>query len=222
MTGLVRKAMLLSGALLLVAGVAMAGVPSAANSSLPTGIQFVGTQGGVADVKGQAIVTVRDAGNNPVINSTVELLFGACASAVPSDLNLDDVQPFPGNTVSCAGNVVVAVTNASGQATFRVVGGASAVPGNNPGITTPCLTVRADGQVLGTLRVAAYDLNTTGGVNAADQSLFLATLFASPAGYRCRADYNGDGVCNAADLSKLLGVTFGAGSGVSAVVPFCF
>jgi hypothetical protein len=222
MTGLVRKATLLSGALLLVAGVAMAGVPSAANSSLPTGIQFVGTQGGVVDSKGQAIVTVRDAGNNPVINSTVEIIFTSCASAVPSDLNLDDVQPFPGISLNCAGTVVTAITNASGQATFRIVGGAGALPGNNPGITTACATVRADGQVLGNLRVGAYDLNTTGGVNAADQSLFLATLFASPVGYRARADYNGDGVCNAADLSKLLSVTFGAGSGTSAAVPFCF
>lgn len=222
MTGLVRKATLLSGALLLVAGVAMAGVPSAANSSLPTGIQFVGSNGGVADVKGQAVVTVRDAGNNPVINSTVELLFGACATDPNSDLNLDDVQTFAGVAVNCAGNVVVAVTNASGQATFRIVGGANALPGNNPGINVACCTVRADGQVLGNLRVAAYDLNTSGGVNAADQSLLLSTLFAGPAGYRTRADYNGDGTVNSADLSKLLSVQFGAGSLQSAVAPFCF
>jgi hypothetical protein len=222
MTGLVRKATLLSGALLLVAGVAMAGVPSAANSTLPLGIQFVGHTGGVADVKGQAVVVVRDAGNNPVINSTVELLFGACASAVPSDLNLDDVQTFAGNAVNCAGNVIVAVTNGSGQATFRIIGGASATPGNSPGITTACCTVRADGQVLGNLRVAAYDLNTSGGVNGADQSLLLATLFAGPAGYRCRADFNGNGIVDSADLSKLLSVQFGAGSLTSAAVPFCF
>jgi hypothetical protein len=222
MTGLVRKATLIGGALMLVAGVAMAGVPSATTSSLPAGIQYVGTQGGVVDVKGQAIVTVRDAGNNPVINSTVELLFDACKNDPNSDLNLDDVQPFAGVAVNCAGNVVVAVTNASGQATFRIVGGGSALPGNNVGITTPCCTVRADGTVLGTLRVGAYDLNTSGGVNAADQSLFLGTLFASPAGYRCRADYNGDGLCNSADLSKILSVQFGAGSGVSAALPYCF
>jgi hypothetical protein len=222
MTGLVRKATLLSGALLLVAGVAMAGVPSAANSTLPLGIQFVGNTGGVADVKGQAIVVVRDAGNNPVVNSTVELLFGACASAPSSDLNLDDVQTFAGNSVNCAGSVIVAVTNGSGQATFRIIGGASALPGNNPGITTACCTVRADGQVLGALRVGAYDLNTSGGVNGADQSLLLATLFAGPAGYRCRADYNGNGIVDSADLSKLLSVQFGAGSLTSAAVPFCF
>jgi len=222
MTGLVRKATLLSGALLLVAGVAMAGVPSAANSTLPLGIQFVGHTGGVADVKGQAVVIVRDAGNNPVINSTVELLFGACASAVPSDLNLDDVQTFAGTSLNCAGFVMVAVTNGAGQATFRIVGGASALPGNNPGITVACCTVRADGQVLGNLRVGAYDLNSSGGVNGADQSLLLATLFAGPAGYRTRADYNGNGIVDSADLSKLLSVQFGAGSLTSAAVPFCF
>jgi len=222
MTGLVRKATLLSGALLLVAGVAMAGVPSAANSTLPLGIQYVGNTGGVADVKGQAIVVVRDAGNNPVINSTVELLFGACASAVPSDLNLDDVQTFAGTSLNCAGFVMVAVTNGAGQATFRIVGGASALPGNSPGITVACCTVRADGQVLGNLRVGAYDLNSSGGVNGADQSLLLATLFAGPAGYRTRADYNGNGIVDSADLSKLLSVQFGAGSLTSAAVPFCF
>jgi hypothetical protein len=201
--------MFLSGALLLVASVATAGMPTAANSTLPNGIQLVGMNGGVVDAKGQAVVIVRDEFNNSA-GSTVTLVFDNCASNPNSDLNLASVQPFLGNgcTISAPG----------GTATFRVLGGAKALPGNNPGITTACCTVLADGVVLGTLRVGAYDLNSSGGVNAADIALFLGTLFASPAGYRCRADYNGDGLCNSADLAKIMtlpGLT-------SATAPFCF
>jgi hypothetical protein len=72
------------------------------------------------------------------------------------------------------------------------------------------------------VRLAAYDLDGKNGVNAADQSLFLATLFAGPTGYRTRADYNGDGQVNSADLAKLLAVQFSGGSLASAPAPFCF
>jgi hypothetical protein len=123
---------------------------------------------------------------------------------------------------NCAGAVVTAVTNASGQATFRIVGGASAGPGNPPGITTGCAVIKADGQTLsppGGVIVGQYDLNTSGGVNAADQGIFLGSLFGA---YRARADYNGSGTVTAADLAKLLSVQFAAGSGVSAPAPWCF
>jgi hypothetical protein len=215
MTGLVRKATLLSGAMLVVASAAMAGVPSAANSPVVGGIQLGGTQGGVVDSRVQAVITVKDASNNPVINSTVELQFGNCYTAANSDMKFCNTQPFAGLTTNCAGHVIAAITNASGQATFRVVGGASALPGNSPGIVAACLVVKADGVTINNgnpVRIAAYDLNTSGGVNAADQSLFLSTLFGS---YRSRADYNGDGAVNSADLSKLLAVQFGGGSSTS-------
>jgi hypothetical protein len=223
MTGLVRKATLLSGAMLMIAGVAMAGVPSAANSPVTGGIQLGGTAGGVVDAKVQAVITVRDASNNPVPNSTVELLFANCYSAANTDIKFCNTQPFAGLTTNCAGKVIAAITNASGQATFRVLGGATALPGNSPGITGACLTVRADGVVINNgnpVRVGAYDLNSASGVNAADNSLFQSTLFQSPAGYRTRCDYNGDGACNSADLAKLLSVQFGAGSTASCA-SFC-
>jgi len=141
MTGLVRKATLLCGAMLVVAGAATAGVPNAANSPVVGGIQLGGTNAGTVDVKVQAVITVKDASLNPVINSTVEILFGNCYTASPSDIKICNTQPFPGMTFNCAGRVVAAITNASGQATFRVVRGASALPGNSPGITGACAIV---------------------------------------------------------------------------------
>jgi hypothetical protein len=72
------------------------------------------------------------------------------------------------------------------------------------------------------VRIGAYDQDGKNGVNAADQALFMATLFAGPAGYRTRADLNGDGLCNSADLGKMLTVLLGGGSTASNAAPACF
>lgn len=209
----------------LSAAVCMASVISAANSSMSSGIQLVGTSASGVDAKGEALFVIRDSGNNPVVNATVEVIFASCCAAPNADIRLQPTQPHPNMGWTWPGGiakpVAYGVSNALGQVRFRIVGGATAVPGNNPGITTSCVLVRADGQVLGNLRVGAYDLNSSGGVNAADQSLFLGTLFSSPAGYRCRADYNGDGLCNSADLSKILSVQFSAGSSTSGAAMLC-
>jgi hypothetical protein len=174
------------------------------------------------DARGEAVVIVRDCGNNPTANATVELQFGACCSGPVSDLRFPPAQSFPGMAWVLEPDAVAsAITNEQGRAVFRIVGGAASSPGNPPGLTTACATVRADGMVLGTLRVGAYDLNSSGGVNAADQSLLLSTLFASPNGYRTRADYNGDGLINSADLAKILSVQFGAGSLTSGTAMAC-
>lgn len=216
-------ALLLACVLGFTQGRALASPPTVANSSLPAGIQLVGMSPAGADPKGDALVIVRDAGNQPTPNAYVEILFGPCCSAPAPDLRFAPTQPFPGMgwSFTPGGPIASIVTDQHGHALFRIVGGAAAIPGNNPGLATACATVRADGFVLGTLRVGAYDLNSSGGVNAADQSLFLATLFASPAGYRARADYNGDGLVNSADLAKILAVEFTAGSIESGAAMAC-
>jgi len=74
------------------------------------------------------------------------------------------------------------------------------------------VVVRVDGQLVNNgnpIRLAAYDQDGAGGVNAVDVSLFMDRLFAT---YSSRADFNGDGLCNSADLAMLLHVLFGAGS----------
>ncbi|HTO91529.1 MAG TPA: hypothetical protein VMJ70_10400, partial [Candidatus Sulfotelmatobacter sp.] len=66
MTGLVRKATFLVACGVLVASAAMASVPSPANSTVPTCINLVGTNGTSADPAGAFTVTVKDLANVPI------------------------------------------------------------------------------------------------------------------------------------------------------------
>ncbi len=90
MTGLVRKAILLSVCGLLFAGAAFASVPSATNSTLPAGVKLVGTPAGVADPSGQFTVTVRDLANNLIANSAVVIDVSGCTP----DIKIQSTQPF--------------------------------------------------------------------------------------------------------------------------------
>ena len=222
MTGLVRKATLLSVCGLVAASVAMAGVPSAGNSTIGTGITLVGTAGGVVDVKGQKLIVVRDALNNPVQNSTVTINFTACTTA-GAELRLCSTQPQAGVGVSCGNHEVVALTDASGIATFRVVGNALNPGGGSPGLPaagfgTAGAVVKADGVTLGTLNVGAYDQNGAGGVGSVDLALVANDRFsvnnvtANTGNFRGRSDFNGDGFVNSVDLALEAQVRFGPGS----------
>lgn len=215
-------------ALLLSACAAWASVPSLANSTVPAGIQLVGSTGGTPDAKGEAVVIVRDAGNNTLPGVTVYLEFENCMgpSQPNKDMFINRTQPW---AVDGASNpqmfyqtfgvaqtpVAWATTDATGTARFRLLGKSNAGPGNPLGITSACariwLTTVGVGPSLNTY-VGSYDLNGVGGVNAADQGIFLGSLFGA---YRARADYNGSGTVTAADLAKLLAVQFAAGSLVS-------
>ena len=223
MTGLVRKATLLSVCGLLGASAAIAGVPSATNSIIGTGIQLVGTAGGVADVKGQKLITVKDAIGNTVQNSTVTISFSASTAA---DIRLCSTQPQPGVGVSCGNKEVVALTDASGIATFRVVGyalnpgtGVFGAPGAGYGVGGA--TVKADGVTLGTLTVGAPDENGSGGIGVVDLALFLNDRFSisAPANFRGRSDFNGTNSVDVVDLAVFLNIRFGGGSTVSCASP---
>jgi hypothetical protein len=143
---------------------------------------------------------------------------------VGNDLYLSTTQfHHPGTLFDCAARTVSAITLADGIARFRLLGNAGSGPGNPPGLISGCAVVRVDGIIISTaVRIGAYDQDGKNGVNAADQALFMATLFAGPAGYRTRADFNGDGLCNSADLGKMLSVLLGGGSLTSNTAPACF
>jgi len=227
----VSTAAFLCVALLLSATAAWASVPSLANSTVPAGIQLVGSTGGVPDFRGEAVFIIRDAGGTTLPGITVYVEFDSCMTPPQAnkDMFIARTQPWaqmthvpyslvPGNQTPIA----YAITDATGTARFRFLGKANAVPtgaGNPPsaGITTACVRIWLENDSpdpFASIRtyLGAYDQNGAGGVNAADQSLFLACLFGA---YRSRADYNGSGTVTAADLSKLLQVQFGGGSSVS-------
>jgi hypothetical protein len=210
MTGLVRKASLITACGCLVAGAAMAGVPDPATSAIGTVINLGGNTAGTVDVRVEKTMTIRDAFNNLVSNSTVVITFTNCTN---QDIRLCNNQPnHPGAQFNCGAKTVTAVTNASGVATFRIAGGALNGGGNPAGAGAGCASVQADGVPMGSLTVGAFDENNAGGVNPGDIASFLSDRFGS---YRGRSDFNGDNLNNPSDLSLLLNVRFGGGSTAS-------
>ncbi len=205
MTGLVRKAMLLSVLGLLVAGAAFASVPNPANSTIPTGITLVGTTAGVADPYGQFTVTVRDFSNNLIPNSSVII----DVSANTPDIKIQSTQPFAGLTTDCTTKTVRALTNASGVATFRIVG--ASTPGLTAGFNKG--TILADGVVLGHMEVAALDLDGVGGAGANDLATWTNYFLSAQAAGCGDFDYNGS--LGANDLAQWVTAFLGAGSTVS-------
>ena len=83
MTGLVRKATLLTACGMLLAAAAMAGVPSAANSTTPGAVLLVGRNvAGPDTTDGVFQVVVRDLANNPINASAVVVDFAAASSPI--------------------------------------------------------------------------------------------------------------------------------------------
>jgi len=189
MTGLVRRATLITAAGLLAATAAMAGVPSATTSSQPTGlvIKIVG-HGSPPDPAGNITYTIRDASNNPVPGSVVIANFAACG-----DVHVCSSDVGTGMTVNCGAKTVTGVTNASGQITIVVAGTGTT---SNVGLSlSKCVAVTADGVPMSNLNAATADYDGLSGVKALDISTAYGdVVFATNNGvHRLRSDYNGDG-----------------------------
>jgi len=223
MTGLVRRATLLTAVGLLAATAALAGVPSAGTSTIGTSMLLGGTNAGAADSRCQKTILVRDAASNPVPNSVVVINFTGCGS--PNEIKISSTQPFAGMFVNCAARTVSAVTNASGIATFRVVGAAAATSAAFVGVGEGCASVTADGVALGTMSVGTPDLNgATGGggalgVTGQDTLQYTNHLFGVGL-YRSRANFTGAaGTINGSDTLVYTGFLFGGGSTTNG--PYC-
>src|SRR5215831_1003921 len=204
MTGLVRKATLLSAAgMLLIASAAMAGVPSAANSSAPECVTLVGSLAGVPDAAaGQFTVIVRDLANNPLNGASVVIDFSACG-----DIAICNDQLDANALVNCGAKTTRKFTDALGSVTFTVLGGS-----NGAGNASTLLhggKIFANGTLIKQPTVAAYDLDGSSGVGANDLSAWL-TDFGSGNNYG-RSDYDCSGAIGANDLSFWLTV-FGSGT----------
>ena len=211
MTGLVRKATLLTAAGLLAASAAMAGVPSPTNSTTPLCISLVGSLAGVPDAAGTFNIVVRDLANNPLNGASVVIDLSGC-----NDLSICDDQLDANALVNCGAKTTRKFTNALGQVTFIVLGGSNG--GGNASSLLGAGRIYANGTQIQAPTVSAFDLDGAGGVGANDLSAWLGD-FGSGQPYG-RSDYDCSGNIGANDLSLWLG-QFGAGTSASSCAVAC-
>ncbi len=181
-----------------------ADLPEPGNATIPTHVLLVGCSGGVADPAGEFTVVNRDLANNPIPNSNITCDFSGCF-----DLRIAAVQPFPGLRVDCATRTVSALTDATGTARFRIVGGANN-PGGAPGAGFNAMRVCVDGILFAYVNAAAVDQNSFNGVDANDLAAFVTDVLNGLA--VGRSDYDGSGAVGPNDLAVWIKFFMGAGS----------
>jgi hypothetical protein len=176
-------------AAMLIPAVAIAGIPSPSNSTVPTYI--VGSpDGGIT-----ATIIVRDVANNPCAGSSVVLDFSAscstfrpCASACTFC------------TTDLTAHTVRKLTDPTGTVTFDLRVGDSGCA--NP----PYLRIYADGLLLrNNTAFASVDQDGDYSVTSADAAILAGRLGSTD----LRSDFDGDGVVTAADQA-ILGQHFGS------------
>lgn len=236
MTGLVRKATLLCVAGVLVAGAAMAGVPSPANSQKPCILLMdfgnsntgIGVNQGVCGQPALKVI-VRDANNAPVAGATVVLDFSICntggATGSAGNVQLGSVQDDAGVAIACGGKTATKTANGLGEVCFSLHGTTNInVPGGTPSrnwgpnVKFHCCKIYADAQLLGTVDVALnrYDMDNNGVVDSVDGSFHLQAQGEDlAANYRTFGDYNCDGFVDSGDGSLHLQAQGNALAGVT-------
>ena len=215
MTGLVRKASLLAVLGLLAASVAVAGIPDPTQSTIPLYIDLVGCKTAVPDPYGLFTVTVNDAAGNPV---------EGCEVAVVFNTDLKIYSAIPGLTVDCAARKAVAISDASGVATFVITGATINTNGVAAGSGANGATIYACEIALGQATVCVFDESGavgTLGVGAADLAGWLGDFGKTGTiGYKGRSDFNHNGSIGAADLSLWLS-RFGSGNSAGSCGTLC-
>jgi hypothetical protein len=181
-------------------------------SQVPATIALVGSSAGTPDAAfGRFTVRVRDLADNPVRGASVVVdLTNA------TDLALCDDQRDADALVNCAARTVRKFSDSNGEVSFTVLGGS-----NGAGNATTFLQggrIYANGTLIGSPTVAAYDLDSFSGVGANDLSAWLAD-FGSGEPYG-RADYDGTGHVGANDLSFWL-AAYGAAGSTSSCAASC-
>ena len=191
---------------------ALAGVPSAGNSTAPACISLVGSIGGVpASATGGFTVVVRDLANNPWPGASVVIDISTAL-----DLFICADQLDPAATVNCGGKSVRKLTAADGSAHFTVLGGSNGA-GHFPTLVNHG-RIYANGVLLNQPTVSAYDLDGSSGLGANDLSAWLGD-FGSGQPYG-RSDYDCSGTLGANDLSLWLSA-YGSGAMVESCASRC-
>ena len=205
MTGLVRKATLLTACGLLAAVSAFAAVPSPASSTVPCAIVLVGHNAGAttADPYGQFVVVVKDATNSPLNSATVTVDFSGCCPGI----KLSNTQLGAGVSHVANSAVATGLTDVTGTATFRIEGAAA---GSSSFITgsSGCANISAtpNGSITPVLLTNGIDHPTvivsvpdlagtvgTAGVDISDLAFFIGdknAFAANNANYRQRSDFD--------------------------------
>jgi hypothetical protein len=173
------------------------------NSTTPTCITLVGSNGSApAATFGQFTVVVRDLANNPLVGAQVVIdISNALDLAICSD------QLDVNATVDCALGRVSKLTGVDGSVSFTVLGHS-----NGSGNASTLLgggRIFANGTLLQSPTVSAFDLDGGAGVGANDLSAWL-TDFGSGQPFG-RSDYDCSGGIGANDLSFWL-TAFGSGT----------
>jgi hypothetical protein len=220
MTGLVRKATLLCVGGLLLAGAAMAGVPSPANSTFPAHVILAGMNGpnptGLAcnNALTSNIFIIRDANNAPVVGETVTLDFVSCNPA--TEIVLSSYQS-DASSITCATKTVTKSTDGTGTVNMLVTGGGTNPPLGNTGLKIACCKVYAGNALMTTLKVAIMDLNGVGGVAGTDAGICLSGIgyygLSGGIDNYPRYDMDGDGDVDGTDRSRVISI-IGAVDGV--------
>lgn len=206
------RSLLLSAALVVaIAPPALAGFPSPdpTNCTIPPFILLVGSDGSTADPLGTFNVVVRDLTNHPIINSTVMIRFVCPYAGI--------CQQQAGLLVDCSNKEVTTFTNLSGVATFTLIGAAS--PADCPTDAPSCATIYADGVPLGSVSVAALDLDGSPGLTGGDLAAWLGEFLCGSTSPRL--DVSGDGLVTGGDLSVWLGAFFSGHSAVGCTATLC-
>jgi len=219
MTGLVRRAALLSLGGLFVARSAMACLPSGTFSTFPPNncVKLAGRNlSGTADAAGTFSLIIRSGSGLLIPNSNVVLDFSSCPDvhmASQADLLGLAGNPNAGLTENAALKTVTrAAGPANGQAlgavSFTLLGGSTG-GGNGSGVL--CARVIADNVQIGMLTIAVYDWDGSRTIDAGDLSGALGDMFAPGSGStaKARSDFDCNGTVNSGDLSALLSVTLG-------------
>jgi hypothetical protein len=174
------------------------------------GISLVGDDGaGTIDGDGEFCVLVRDLANLPINNSLVVVDFSNC-----STLNICDNNEM-GLTVDCGTQTVRGFTSPGGLICMRIKGHANNSAGNTPSNAYNCARIFADGVLLCSPSVAAYDHDGFG-LLPSDLSSWLGDSFGSADQSRSDYDFSGPPLLPN-DLSLWLNVSFDTNSNGNSV-----
>lgn len=184
--------------------------PDPRNTTFPAHINLVGCGTyGPDSVCGHFQVRCLDLIGNPIANADIVLDFSQCTDVA---FALD--QRDPRLTIICPMRSVRAATDAAGYASFTLLGAGNGGPPSG----RRALYVFANGVIVGSASVGAFDRDGVGGLTPVDLRLWTADFYSDT--HPAIADLDGDGRVTLMDLSVWAGPFF-SGAQWQSAGPYC-